>query len=924
VHPQSLELSRRAFGFGVSAAVGGLVTGLFSVAAAVERGASAEAAEDRPPEITAWVTIAADDTTTIRVARSEMGQGSFTALPMLVAEELECDWGLVRAEYVEPGLNIARNHAWGDMTTAASIGIRKSQKYLRKAGAQARQMLIDEAAARWDVPAAECAAHNSTVTHLPTGRTIRYGALAEAAARRPVPKDVVLKKPAEWRLIGTSVHRLETRDKISGKQIYAGDIRLPGMLYATVSACPSFGGKLVSHDAAKVMGMPGVRHVVPVNGMAVAVLADTWWQAKTACDALPIVWDRSSAKGLSTDAIRATFSSGLDAPDAGIGHRVGNVSEALAGAATTLQADYEVPYLAHTTMEPQTCVAHVKDGRAEVWAPTQNGEGTLRNVARALGIDPSQVTVHKQHLGGGFGRRGLAQDWARMAALIAKQVDRPVMMVWSREEDVQHDYYRPMILARQTAGFDRDGNLVAWKARMCGSSIRAGLSPERLKDGVDVEMMSAFLDEDMVYDVPHFEAGFAMRNVAVPVGFWRGVNHTQNGFFRESFVDEMAHARGADPYLFRRKLLAKAPRSLAVLDEAARRADWGHVPAGVFQGIALVESYDSVTAQVVEISISRDGKLTVRRVVCVIDAGTIVNPRNVEAQFEGAVAFALTAALYGRITLEDGAVQQSNFHDYPALRLKEMPVVETHFVSSATHIPRSGAASASPERRRWRPRCATPCSRRPASASGRCRWRATSWRCANRPSLNIGAAICNVIGSHRRPAAPASHLPPPGRARIGQHDVDRTDAEDRDHDRLGDGARHAVIVERAGGSLDEAAGRHRHGLARREVGAAVHPPCAGHDHLDAVGGVAVRRAEPARMPFDQHQIGPGLVDIAVEPGRLAAAGRQSIHRREWDGVVLQDESLLRIDHGRSGGARQQDRHQRCQKEGSALHGTAPV
>ena len=679
---EAVQLSRRAFGFGVSAVVGGLVSGVCPIPGFAENNTSIEAAEPGSPEITAWVTIGPDDTTTIRVARSDMGQGSFTALPMLVAEELECDWRSVRPEYVEPSENIARNHAWGDMTTAASVSIRKSQKYLRKAGAQARQMLIAEAAERWGVAAGECAAHQSIVTHRPTGRTVRYGALAAAAARRPVPKDVVLKDPKDWRLIGTAVPRFGAKDKTLGTQTYVGDLRLPGMLYATVAACPSFGGRLESFDAAKVMSMPGVRHVVPVNGMAVAVLADTWWHAKLACEALPISWDRSPAKGLSTDAIRETFSQGLDAADAAIGHRIGNAGDALAGAATTLQADYEVPYLAHTTMEPQTCAVHVRDGRAEVWAPPQNGEGTLRNVARALGFDPSQVAVHKYHLGGGFGRRGLAQDWARMAAKIAAQVDVPVMMVWSREEDVQHDYYRPMMLARQTAGFDRDGNLIGWKARLCGSSIRAGLSPERLKNGVDIEMMSAYLEEDMVYGVPHFEVGFAMRNTAVPVGFWRGVNHTQNGFFRESFVDEMAHARGEDPYIYRRKLLARAPRSLAVLDEAARRAEWGRRPDGIFQGIALVESYDAVTAQAIDISISREGKLKVHRVVCVIDAGYIVNPRTVEMQFQGAISFALGAALYGEITLQDGEVQQSNFHDYPALRMSEMPVVETHFASS--------------------------------------------------------------------------------------------------------------------------------------------------------------------------------------------------------------------------------------------------
>jgi isoquinoline 1-oxidoreductase beta subunit len=333
-------------------------------------------------------------------------------------------------------------------------------------------------------------------------------------------------------------------------------------------------------------------------------------------------------------------------------------------------------------MEPQTCTAHVTAGHAEVWAPTQNGEGTLLSVADALKLAPAQVMVHKHHLGGGFGRRGLAQDWARMAALIAQQVNRPVKMIWTRDEDVQHDYYRPMVLARQSAGFDRSGNLTGWQVRVCGSSILVGLSPDRLKNGQDIEMMNGFLEEDMAYEVPNFEVGYVMRNTTIPVGFWRGVNHSQNGFFRESFIDELAHHRGRDPYLFRIGLLAKAPRSLAVLKAAAQRANWGHTAPGVYQGIALVECYNSVTAQVVDLSVSSTGEIAVLRVVCAIDAGYLVNPRIVEAQMEGAVAYGLAAALHGEITVQQGQVQQSNFNDYRALRLNEMPRVEVVDASS--------------------------------------------------------------------------------------------------------------------------------------------------------------------------------------------------------------------------------------------------
>jgi isoquinoline 1-oxidoreductase beta subunit len=678
-----MNTTRRTFTFGISAVAAGLTVSVHPLSTLAAAGnTQIEGNEDFTPEITAWIKIEPDDTTIILVARSEMGQGNFTTLPMLVAEELECAWHFVRPQYVDANENILRGHAWGDMVTAASISIRGSQSYLRQAGAQARYMLIAEAAERWQVPQDECAARDSVVTHVPTGRTLRYGEIAEAAAHRPIPANVRLKRPEDWRLIGRSIRRVDIRDKAVGNPIYASDVRLPDMLFASVSACPILGGRLKSFDASQVIGMPGVRHVVAVEDTAVAVLADSWWQAKLARDALPIIWDPGAGKGLSTQAIRDTYTHGLDADDAAIGRKIGDVNKALSQAVFVVHADYEAPYLAHTTMEPQTCTVHVRDGSAEVWAPTQNGEGTLLNVAKALGIPSSKVIVHKHHLGGGFGRRGLAQDWARMAANIAKQVQRPVKMIWTREEDVQHDYYRPMVLARQSASFDAAGNLVGWKARVCGSSILMGLSPDRLKDGQDLEMCNAFLDEDMAYHVPNFEVGYVMRNNPVPVGFWRGVNHSQNGYFRECFVDELAHARHQDPYLFRRNLLSKGPRSLAVLDEVAKRANWGRPAKGIFQGIALVECYNSVTAQVVDISVDDTGQLTVHRVVCAIDAGYIVNPSIVEAQMQGAVAYALGAVLYGEITLQDGKVQQSNFHDYRALRMNEMPQVETYFVSS--------------------------------------------------------------------------------------------------------------------------------------------------------------------------------------------------------------------------------------------------
>lgn len=676
-HAFARSLTRRAFVFGASLAGGGLVLGLPRAVAETARlqGAS---------EVTAWVAIKPDDTVHIRVARSEMGQGISTALPMLVAEELDCDWARVRPDFFGAGDNLARGRPWGDMVTSASVSVRASQNYLRRAGAQARHMLIAEAAARWNVEAHECAARDSTITHEATGRTFRYGELAAAASRCAIPQDVPLKRPENWRLLGKPVRMLDTPAKVTGKPIYASDVRLPDMLYAAVMACPARGGKLKSFDAGPALAMEGVRHVVPVGQTAVAVVAARWWQAAKALDALPVVWDEPQNAELSTEKLREQFRQGLDHPNPIEGYRKGDVDAALSSAAKRIESDYDVPYLAHATMEPQTCTAHVTAERAEIWAPTQNAEGTLNVVAAALGIDKEKVVVHKRLLGGGFGRRGLAQDWARQAALIAKAVHRPVKMVWTREEDFRQDFYRPMCVSRHTAGFDEGGSLTAWKVQLCGSSVAAQLAPQWLRNGRDMMLMEGFHEGDMPYAAPNFRASCVMRNTSIPVGFWRGVNLSQNGFFREAFVDEMAQASGQDPYRFRRALLRQSPRSLAVLDEVARRANWGAAPSGIFQGIALVECHNSVCAQVVEIAQTTDGAVETRRVVCVVDPGHVVNPAICEAQIEGAVIQALSAAVSGEVTFNAGRAEQSNFHDYTFMRMNEAPRVEVYLLPSGS------------------------------------------------------------------------------------------------------------------------------------------------------------------------------------------------------------------------------------------------
>ena len=691
-------ITRRGFAFGISAAAGGIVLGIPAESLGQQPSAQQPATPGQPAplkplELTAWVVIEADDSVRIRIARSEMGQGIFTTLPMLVAEELECDWAKVKPEFADTAEHIARKRLWGDMRSTNSRSVRTSQEILRKAGAQARTMLVSEAAARWAVPVDECNAGNSIVTHRPSRRTFRYGELAEAAARRRVPAEVELKAPKEWRLIGTAVKPLDTRAKVTGEPVFASDIRLPDMLYAAVASCPSFAGrhtlfeyagKLVSFDDQKVLVMPGVRKVVRVGDTAVAVIASTWWQAKKALEALPVVWDANAGAGVTTDALRETFEKGLGASDAAVGEKHGDVVAALASAAKVITAEHRVPYLCHATMEPQTCTAHVTADRVDVWAPTQNGEGTANVVAEALGVPVSKVYVHKCRAGGGFGRRGLSQDWARMSVLIAAQVDVPVKMQWSREEDIRHDFYRPMFVARQTAGFDKDGTLIAWKIDLCASSIQATLQASRQRNGVDMSTMHAYLEEDLeggkAYHVANYQVAFTARQTQIPVGYWRGVNFTPNGFFRETFVDEMAKSAGKNPYQFRREMFAKAPRSLRVLDEVAKRSNWGRQPAGVYQGMALVEHEAAVCAQVVEISVDKEGALKVHRVVCVIDPVFVLHPGMAVMQMEGGIIQALGAALHGEITFENGQVQQSNFHDYALLRMNEVPRIETHLL----------------------------------------------------------------------------------------------------------------------------------------------------------------------------------------------------------------------------------------------------
>lgn len=672
------QISRRFFLTSAAAAGGGMALG-FHLPAGIG-GAAVDAAEV-PGEVNAWVVIRPDDAVIIRVARSEMGQGITTALPMLVAEELGCDWSKVRAEFPSPEDNLRRKRAWGEMSTGGSRSVRTSHEYLRKAGAAAREMLIAAAAAQWNVPAAECEAANSVITHKPSGRTLRYGEVAEAAAKLPPPAEPKLKDPKDWTLLGTPQKRLDTADKVTGKPIYGIDVRVPNMLYATIVQCPVFGGTPKSYDETKIRGLKGVRQVVRLPN-AIVVVADSWWQAKQAAEALPVSWDEGQSGKASSASIAEFLRAGLAAPEAAVVRKTGDVDAALAGAAKRVEAEYGAPFLSHATMEPQNCTAHVTSDKVEIWVPTQSGEAALAAAAAAAEVPPEKVVVHKMMLGGGFGRRGAVQDYVHQAVLVAKAIGQPVKLLWTREEDMRHDFYRPVAMARCTAGLDPSGMPIAWRVRVTGPSILANLFPQRLTGGVDPSFAAGFTDE-MAYAVPNYEVGYAMRTTHVPVGFWRSVNHSQNGFFRECFVDEMAHAAGQDPYQYRRKLLSKDPVRLAVLDAAAQKAGWDNpAPQGTSRGIALVEAYGSLCAQVAEASVGDKGEVRVRRVVASLDTGHVVNPEILRAQVESSIVYGLSAALYGAITIENGRVAQGNFDDYQMLRLAEMPVVETVLVPS--------------------------------------------------------------------------------------------------------------------------------------------------------------------------------------------------------------------------------------------------
>jgi isoquinoline 1-oxidoreductase beta subunit len=683
---EKMRINRRQFVIGAASTGAGLSIGL-----ALPMGAQKVFADDHSEsstqEVNAWVVIDPNDTVTIRIARSEMGQGTLTGLAQLVAEELECDWDKVQWEYPTPGENLRRGRVWQSFATGGSRGIRGSHQYVREGGAMAREMLIEAAAQKWGVVAAECTAADSKITHSPSGKTTTFGKVASAAAGLVPPSEVTLKDPTTWKVIGKPKKRLDTLEKLTGKQIYGADITMPGMLNASIKACPVHGGKLESFDADKVSSMPGVKSVIAVGDNAVAVVAKTWWQANKALNALPITWDKGENTKVSSASIDKFLQEGLSADDTFVGNKVGDVKAGLEKASHTYTADYSYPYQNHATMEPMNATAVWSKERCEVWCPTQNGEAALAATISASELSSEKCDVHKLSLGGGFGRRG-ATDFVTQAVLIAKTMPGiPVKLLWTREEDMLQGMFHPVTKARMTAGFDDDGNLDALHVRISGQSILATLMPQAIEnnDGMDpvvFQSMAPEGDHAISYTVPNLLVDHAMRNTHVTPGFWRGVNVNQNAIYMECFLDEVAHESGQDALAFRQKAMKNHPLALAVLNKAASMAGWGKpAPEGRHLGLAVCKAFGSYVAACAEISIDQ-GELTIHRIFAATDPGYAVNPQQIEAQVSGSFVYGLSALLYGECTVKDGQIEQQNFHDYPSLKMAKMPHVETSVMPS--------------------------------------------------------------------------------------------------------------------------------------------------------------------------------------------------------------------------------------------------
>jgi isoquinoline 1-oxidoreductase beta subunit len=629
----------------------------------------------------AFIRIGQDETVTLVANKSEMGQGVFTALPMLICEELEADWMKVRVASASCMEKDYRHTVWGAQGTGGSSSVASEWDRLREVGASAREMLISAAAATFAADRSECRAENGAVIHVPTGRRLTYGQLVEKASQMEPPRVVTLKQPEDFKLIGKPTRRLDTPEKTDGSALFGLDVSIPGMLTALLERPPVFGGKLKSFNAEKSKAVPGVVDVLEIPP-GVAVIADSFWSAKKGREALETTWDEGEGGKLSTDALREKYAQLARTPGT-VARKKGDPARAVAKAARRLSAEYDVPYLAHAPMEPLNCVVDLRDQSCEIWTGTQAQTMDRRSAAAILGLKPDQVKINTMYLGGGFGRRGSKNsDFVSEAAHVAKALRKPVKVIWTREDDIRGGYYRPLWYDRIEAGLDASGYPVAWRHTIVGQSIMAGSRYEAsmVKGGIDETSVEGA--EDLPYSIPNILVDLHTPVLPVTTLWWRSVGHSHTAFVVESFIDELAHAAGKDPFEYRRSLLGGAPRHLQVLELAAEKAGWGKaLPAGRVRGIAVHKSYDSYVAQVAEVSVA-DGKVKVHRVVCAVDCGMTVNPDTIAAQMESGIAFGLSAALYGAITLKDGRVEQSNFNNYPILRMRDMPEVQVHIVPS--------------------------------------------------------------------------------------------------------------------------------------------------------------------------------------------------------------------------------------------------
>ena len=676
---KTATMSRRQFMTSSATATGGLLMSFHIPAFSkmMQDPPPYEISQESGPEINAWLAIDADDTISIRVAQSEMGEGVFTSMPMIVAEELEADWRNVKAEYASANRSLKEDRVYKRMGTGGSGAVRRSRVYLQQAGAEARERLIKAAAEKWNVKPAECHADYGRVHHKATKRSINFGAIAADAAKVNVA-NVKIKSPEQFNLLGLPTRRLDVPAKVDGSAVFGMDVRLPNMVYAAVVHCPVIGGTVRGFRFNAIRNRQGVLQAVRMES-AVAVIAESWWQAKTAVEAMPVEWSIGADGKSSTELMKKEYLSELE-NEGVVAVNEGNAIQQMEESERSIESDYSVPYLAHTAMEPLNCTVHVQEDRVDVWAGVQNPESALAVAAEESGIAPDNVYVHNCFLGGGFGRRSWP-DFVREAVKIGKEVDRPVQMIWSREEDTAQGRYRPMSVMRFKAGFDINKNWTAYTNHSVTHSILSELRPDSVKDGLDSSSLEGL--DNMPYRVANKRITHTIKNTHLTTWFWRSVGSSQNAFAMECFVDEMAEAAGQDEIAFRRKLLQDHPKLINVLDVLESKSQWGKsMGAGSAMGVAIHESFGSICGQVAEVTISSDGKLKVDKIVSVVDCGNLVNPLTAEEQIESGVMYGLTAALYGKITVENGRVLEKNFDSHQIARMNDTPKMETHWALS--------------------------------------------------------------------------------------------------------------------------------------------------------------------------------------------------------------------------------------------------